>query len=59
MLPDLLKAHKVFDKAVMGLYGYPSEMSEPEIVADLMVYYQKLVDSERRIGAADSRAGEP
>lgn len=47
MPPDLLKAHKVLDKAVMELYGYTLEMSEPEIVADLMVRYQKLVEVER------------
>ena len=47
MPPDLLKAHRVLDKAVMELYGYTLEMSEPEIVADLMVRYQKLVEIER------------
>ncbi len=46
MPPDLLKAHKTLDKAVMELYGYSPAMSEAEIVADLMVRYQKLVDAE-------------
>ena len=46
MPPDLLKAHKALDKAVMEIYGYAPEMSEPEIVADLMVRYQKLVEAE-------------
>ena len=46
MPPDLLKAHKTLDKAVMELYGYSMDMSEHEIVADLMVRYQKLVENE-------------
>ncbi len=46
MPPDLLKAHRALDKAVMELYGYAPDMSEPEIVADLMVRYQKLVEAE-------------
>ena len=46
MPADLLKAHKNLDKAVMELYGYPSDMTEPEMVADLMVRYQKLVEAE-------------
>ena len=45
MPPDLLKAHKALDKAVMELYGYSPNMRESEIVADLMVRYQKLVES--------------
>ena len=46
MPSDLLKAHKALDKAVMEIYGYAPEMSEPEIVADLMVRYQKLVEAD-------------
>ena len=46
MPADLLKAHKALDKAVMELYGYNADMREPEIVADLMARYQKLVDAE-------------
>ncbi len=46
MPPDLLKAHKTLDKAVMEIYGYSPDMSEHEIVADLMVRYQKLVDKD-------------
>ena len=56
MPPDLLKAHKALDKAVMELYGYTPEMSEPEIVADLMVRYQKLVDAEDAKNAAETVA---
>ena len=47
MPADLLKAHKALDKAVMELYGYAPDMSELEIVADLMVRYHKLVDAEK------------
>ena len=46
MPADLLQAHKNLDKAVMELYGYPSDMTEPDMVADLMVRYQKLVEAE-------------
>ena len=47
MPPDLLKAHRALDKAVMELYGYTQDMSEPQIVADLMVRYQKQVEAEK------------
>ena len=47
MPSDLHDAHKALDKAVKELYGYSSAMSEPEIVADLMVRYQKLVEAEK------------
>ncbi len=56
MPPDLLKAHKALDKAVMELYGYCSDMSEPEIVADLMVRYQKLEHAENAKNAAETAA---
>ena len=47
MMPkELFKAHKTLDKAVMELYGYTLDMSEPEIVADLMMRYQKLVNAK-------------
>jgi hypothetical protein len=46
MPPELLKAHKALDKAVMKLYGFTKDMSEPDIVARLMEMYQKLVSSE-------------
>lgn len=44
MPPELLKAHKNLDRVVMKLYGYPREAAEPDIVADLMKRYQKLMD---------------
>jgi hypothetical protein len=46
MPPDLIKAHKALDKAVMKLYSFPKDMSEPDIVARLMEMFQKLVSSE-------------
>jgi len=42
MPPELLKAHNALDKAVMKLYGFNKDMSEAEIVAELMERYQAL-----------------
>ena len=42
LFSDLQKAHKANDKAVMQAYGFKSDMSESEIVAELMKMYQKL-----------------
>ena len=56
MPSDLHDAHKALDKAVKELYGYSSEMSEPEIVADLMVRYQKLVEAEKAKEIAEKSA---
>ena len=53
MPKKLYKAHKDLDKAVLELYGYTPDMSESEIVADLMVRYQKLVEGEDKISAID------
>ncbi|MDR0499531.1 MAG: N-6 DNA methylase, partial [Holophagales bacterium] len=41
MPPNLLKAHKALDKAVMKLYGFPKDMSEPDMVARLMEMYSE------------------
>jgi hypothetical protein len=43
MPPELLKAHKALDKAVMKLYGFSAGAGESEIVAGLMERYQELV----------------
>ncbi len=43
MPPELLKAHKVNDKAVMALYGFSADASEEEIVAKLMNMYSEKV----------------
>ena len=56
MPSDLHDAHKALDKAVRELYGYSSDMSEPEIVADLMVRYQKLVEAEKANEIAEKTA---
>ena len=42
MPPELRKAHQANDKAVLKAYGYAPNMTEPEIVADLMKRYQEL-----------------
>lgn len=42
MFPELLKAHKANDKAVMKAYGFKNDMSESAIVAELMKMYQEL-----------------
>ena len=43
MPPELLKAHKTLDNAVMKLYGFATNMTEAEIVAKLMERYQELM----------------
>jgi len=42
MPPELLKAHRNLDNAVMKLYGFKRDTPEPTIVAALMKMYQKL-----------------
>ncbi len=42
MPPELLKAHRDNDRAVMAAYGIPSTMSESEIVAHLFALYTEL-----------------
>ncbi|MDR0498230.1 MAG: hypothetical protein LBH03_00660, partial [Holophagales bacterium] len=43
MPPELLKAHNALDRAVLKLYGFGKEMTEPEIVGELMENYQELL----------------
>ncbi|MCL2609250.1 MAG: methylase, partial [Treponema sp.] len=43
MPPELLKAHKELDRAVMKLYNFSKDMTEAEIVAALMERYLGLV----------------
>ena len=46
MPPELRKAHQENDKAVMEAYGFNwRTMSESDCVAELMILYQKLVNS--------------
>ena len=40
---DLRKAHEVNDRAVMAAYGFSYDMTEDEIVAELMKLYQKAI----------------
>ena len=42
MPPELRKAHKENDKAIMAAYGFDTKMSEAEIVAELFKMYEKL-----------------
>ena len=42
MFPELEKAHKENDRAVMQAYGFPQELSESEIVARLFEMYEKI-----------------
>lgn len=46
LAPELLKAHKENDKAVMKAYGFSPDMEESEIVAELMKMYQKLTEEK-------------
>ncbi len=43
MPPELTKAHEANDRAVRKAYGFDSNITEPEIVAELMNMYQKLI----------------
>ena len=49
MPPDLLKAHRALDSAVMKLYGFPvkKDFTEADCVAALMEMYKMLVDSSQ------------
>jgi hypothetical protein len=42
--PELVKAHKDLDRAVMKLYGFGKDVREAAIVAELMGRYQGLVE---------------
>ena len=46
MPPDLRKAHKENDKAVMQAYGFNPKMGESEIVAELFKMYEKLTEKK-------------
>ena len=43
LFPELLKAHRANDAAVMEAYGFPPNMSESKIVAELFRLYKELV----------------
>ena len=42
--PDLRRAHRENDRAVMKAYGFAPNLTEPEIVAELMKRYQALAE---------------
>ena len=42
MPPELLKAHRDNDRAVMAAYGFPTTLQESEIVARLFERYSEL-----------------
>lgn len=46
MPPELLKAHRDNDRAVMAAYGFPTTMTESEIVAKLFTLYTKLTQQQ-------------
>ena len=46
MPTDLRAAHEANDKAVMDAYGFSYDMTEPEIVAELMKMYQELTKNQ-------------
>ena len=42
MPAELLKAHRENDAAVYEVYGFPKDITEEEIVAELMKIYEEL-----------------
>ena len=46
MPPELRKAHRANDAAVLEAYGFPKDASEPDIVARLFKMYQELTTNE-------------
>ena len=42
LFPELMKAHRANDLAVLEAYGFPKDASESEIVARLFKMYQEL-----------------
>ncbi len=43
LFPELLKAHRDNDRAVMAAYGFPATMTESDIVAHLFTLYSELI----------------
>ena len=46
LFPELLKAHRANDAAVMEAYGFPKDATEAEIVARLFKLYQELTEKK-------------
>ena len=47
LFPELLKAHRANDAAVMEAYGFPKDATEAEIVARLFKLYQELTEKKK------------
>lgn len=47
MPPELRKAHRANDAAVMEAYGFRKDITEPEIVAELFKMYQELISKSK------------
>ena len=50
LFPELLKAHRNNDRAVMAAYGFDTTMNESEIVAQLFSLYSQLVTQQPQKG---------
>ena len=48
MPPELRKAHRANDAAVLEAYGFPKDASESDIVARLFKMYQDLTTNPQR-----------
>jgi len=46
MPPELRKAHQANDRAVLAAYGFPPDITEPEIVSRLFELYAKLTQKD-------------
>ena len=46
LFPELMKAHRANDAAVMEAYGFPKDATEAEIVARLFKMYQELTEKK-------------
>ena len=49
LFTDLVAAHAANDAAVLKAYGWPTDLSEPEIVSRLFALYAKLTAGDNRL----------
>jgi len=49
MPPELLKAHRDLDRAVLKLYAFPKDTTEPQCVAALMELYKTQIERRKLI----------
>jgi len=47
MPPELLKAHRDNDRAVMAAYGFPTSLTESEVVSHLFTLYNSLIKQQQ------------